>query len=125
MKKLLALAAVAAGIAAFQAGSAWSATDCTFTTKGSTMSLNANCTTDSTILVPNGFTLDGKGKTITAVDPAGGHFTGAVVSNAGSSANVKNLTVTASGLGDVCDAGTARLRGIMLAAASGQSPTTP
>jgi parallel beta helix pectate lyase-like protein len=33
---------------------------------------------------------------------------------------VKNLTVTASGLANVCDAGGARLRGIMLDGASGQ-----
>ena len=33
------------------------------------MTLNGDCTTDATILVPNGFTLDGAGNTITAVDP--------------------------------------------------------
>jgi hypothetical protein len=120
LKKFLLLAAVVAGVAALQAGAASSANNCTFTTKGTTMSLNGNCTTDSTLLVPNGYTLDGKGKTITGVDPVGGHFTGAVVANAGSTANVKNLTVTVSNLANVCDAGAARLRGIMFDGASGQ-----
>lgn len=36
-------------------------TDCTFTTVGTTITLDADCTTDATILIPNGFTLDGAG----------------------------------------------------------------
>lgn len=94
-------------------------TTCTFTTVGATMTLDGNCTTDGTILVPNGFTLDGGGYTITAVDPAGGHFLGAVVKNGGTSAHVRNLTVTASGLANVCDGGADRLRGIMFDGAAG------
>ncbi|HEX6576079.1 MAG TPA: hypothetical protein VF042_14015, partial [Gemmatimonadaceae bacterium] len=92
---------------------------CHFTTSGSTMTLNGDCVTTSTISIPNGFTLDGDGHSITAMDPASGHFTGAVITNAGASANVINLTVTASGLSDVCDGGTDRLRGIMFDGASG------
>ncbi len=92
---------------------------CTFTVVGSTMTLDADCVTDTTILVPGGFTLDGNGHTITAVDPAGGHFLGAVVKNGGTSAHVTNLTVTASGLTDVCDAGNDRLRGILFDGAGG------
>ncbi len=72
-------------------------TACAFTTSGTTMTLVADCETDHTILVPNGFTLDGAGNTITAVDPAGGHFLGAVVRNGGTTANVTNLEITASG----------------------------
>lgn len=98
---------------------AYAATTCTFTTTGTTMKLNADCTTDTTILIPNGFTLDGRGYTITGIDPAGDHFRGAVVKNGGASANVKNLTVTVSGLADVCDAGDDRLRGILFEGASG------
>ncbi|MDP1859078.1 MAG: right-handed parallel beta-helix repeat-containing protein [Gemmatimonadaceae bacterium] len=83
------------------------------------MKLNADCTTDATIFIPNGFTLDGRNRTITAVDPVGGHFVGAVVQNAGAVANVKNLGVTTSNLANVCDVGPLRLRGIMLEGASG------
>ena len=58
------------------------------------MSLVADCTTDTTIGVPDGYTLDGKGFTITAVDvPAGTSFDGAVVQNDGAAMNVKNLKI--------------------------------
>ncbi|MGH9877475.1 MAG: right-handed parallel beta-helix repeat-containing protein, partial [Nitrososphaerales archaeon] len=69
--------------------------------------------TDATITIPDGYTLDGAGHTITAVDPPSGHFLGAVVANAGATAHVKNLHITTSALLDVCDAGADRLRGIM------------
>ncbi|MBM4443330.1 MAG: right-handed parallel beta-helix repeat-containing protein [Candidatus Rokubacteria bacterium] len=95
------------------------ATTCTFSIAGSTMTLAGDCQTDATILVPEGMTLDGGGHTITAVDPPAGHFTGAVVRNGGTVAHVTNLTVTAAGLANVCDAGDARLRGIMFQGAGG------
>ena len=69
---------------------------CTFTTNGKikTMTLVANCTTDTTIVVPDGYTLDGNGHKITAVDrPTGASFDGAVVQNDGAAMNVKNLTI--------------------------------
>jgi len=98
---------------------AGAATTCTFTTAGTTMRLNADCVTDATILVPDGFTLDGAEHTITAVDPPGDHFKGAIVRNGGATAYVKKLTVKAAGLANVCDGGGDRLRGIMFEGASG------
>jgi hypothetical protein len=95
------------------------ATNCTFTTVGNVMTLDGNCTTDATISIPDGFTLNGNGYTITGVDPAGGHFVGAVVRNGGSTAHVTNLTVTVSNLANVCDDGDNRLRGIMFEGAQG------
>jgi hypothetical protein len=92
---------------------------CHFTTSGTIVTLDDDCVTTSTISIPNGSTLDGDGHTITAMDPAGGHFIGPVITNAGASANVMNLTVTASGLSDVCDGGANRLRGILFDGASG------
>ncbi|MDO8628309.1 MAG: right-handed parallel beta-helix repeat-containing protein [Nanoarchaeota archaeon] len=94
-------------------------TTCTFTTSGTTMTLDSDCTTDSTIFIPDGMTLDGAGHTITAVDPVAGHFLGAIIKNAGSTASVHHLGVTASALANVCDGGNDRLRGIMLEGASG------
>ena len=94
-------------------------TDCSFTVIGPTYQLDADCFTDATLLVPDGFTLDGRGHTILAVDPSGGHFVGAVVANGGSTAHVKNLVVTADMLDNVCDGGDDRLRGIMFDGASG------
>ena len=93
---------------------------CVFTFSGSTMNLQNDCTTNETILIPNGFELRGFQHTITAIDPPVGHFVGAVVKNGGASASVTRLKVTTSGLDDVCDAGDDRLRGIMLDGASGR-----
>ena len=91
---------------------------CGFFFSGTTMTLLGDCATDHTILVPNGFTLEGGGHSITAVDPTGGHFLGAVVTNAGASASVRDVHVTAD-LADVCDAFPASLAGIRLDGASG------
>ncbi len=99
-------------------------TTCTFTTVGTVMTLDADCTTDETLFVPDGYTLTGAHNTITAIDPTGGHFLGAVVKNAGSTAYVENIIVETSALTDVCDAGDARLRGILFEAASGSITST-
>lgn len=95
------------------------ATNCVFTASGTTWTLNGNCTTDASIIIPNGFTLDGAGYTITAVDPASGHFVGGVLQNGGAKANVTNVTITTSGLADTCDVLANRLRGILFDGASG------
>ena len=100
-------------------GEAAAATTCQFETSGLTMTLLGDCTTDATIVVPDGMTLDGANHTITAVDPPGDHFRGAVVLNGGESASVINTRITVSNLANVCDAGGDRLRGIMLERAGG------
>jgi hypothetical protein len=92
---------------------------CTFTFAAGVNTLDADCTTSSSIIIPDGETLDGANHTVTAVDPAGGHFLGAVITNGGAVAHVRNLHVTASGLADLCDAGTDRLRGILFQGAAG------
>lgn len=95
------------------------ATTCAFADTGTELQLTGDCTTDATILVPDGYTLNGNGYTITAVDPPVGGFNGAVIANAGTTAHVTNVTVTASGLANSCKGGVDRLRGIMLEGASG------
>lgn len=91
---------------------------CDFVTSGSptVITLQGDCQTDHTILVGNSTTLNGNGHTITAVDPEGGHFVGAVVANnyQATDVHVTNVTITASGLANVCDAAGERLRGILL-----------
>ncbi len=94
--------------------------NCSFSTSGTTMTLQGDCTADSGIGVPNGFTLNGNGFVLTLVDPTGDHFKGAGVFNLGASANVINLTITTSNLVNVCDAGNDRLRGILFDGASGR-----
>lgn len=101
------------------APNALAANDCQFDVKSTKMILQNDCTTDETVLVPDGFTLDGKDHTITAIDPPGGHFVGAIVKNQGIIAHVQNLKIATSNLANVCDAGDNRLRGIMLEGASG------
>jgi hypothetical protein len=87
--------AVTAGLMASMTGAAAAAIPDSFTVNAAskTMTLNANITTDTTIFVPDGYTLDGKGYTITAVDPVGGAFAGAVVQNEGTMMHVKNLKI--------------------------------
>ena len=114
-KVLILTAAVAFLLAATVVASA----ACTFTTVKKTMTLTGSCTTTSSIIIPNGFTLDGAGYTITAMDPIGDHFRGGVIENGGAVANVTNVTVTVSGLANVCDAGDDRLRGVLFDGASG------
>lgn len=121
MKRVLLL------IAAISAAAGLSKTavaQCTTTVAGKTMTLNGSCTTSSSIIVPNGFTFDGAGHTITAVDPAGGHFVGGVIQNAGAKANVTNVKITTSNLVNICDAGPDRLRGILFDGASGSISNT-
>jgi hypothetical protein len=82
--------------------------------------LLADCVTNQTIIVPQGANsagsvFDGNSHSITAVDPTGDHFRGAVIqAQAGTHGiTIQNLTVTASNLADVCDAGNDRLDGIL------------
>ncbi|MFP2925399.1 right-handed parallel beta-helix repeat-containing protein, partial [Pyxidicoccus sp. 3LG] len=84
------------------------------------VALQADCTTESTIFIPDGYTFDGAGHVLTAVDAEGGHFQGAVLRNRGGTAHVRDVTVSARGLSEqVCDVGEAGLGGILLEGASG------
>jgi hypothetical protein len=101
-------------------GPACTRAPCSFSIEEGRLALTADCTTDSTLFVPDGYGFDGAGHTVTAVDPPGGAFSGAVIRNRGGSARVRAVTVTASGLKDQCQTGAARLRGILLEGASGE-----
>ena len=92
----------------------------TTTTTGSptVYALQEDCITDHTIRVPQnayGSVFDGNGHSITGVDPAGGHFLGAVLQGSAGPNNitVTDLGVTVNALSDVCDGGVTRLRGIL------------
>lgn len=97
---------------------------CAVNNNGSSYTLLADCTTTQTLLLPNGYTLNGAGFSITATDPVGGHFLGAVVKNGGATAHVTNVTITALGLANVCDGGDDRLRGILFDGAGGSITNT-
>ncbi len=100
---------------------AWAHT-CTFATVGKTMLLEADCETTTPIVIPDGWTLDGKGHTITAVEAAAGAWNGAVITTEGSAAHVRNLVLTAESLACACnqkDDSDQRLRGILFDGAGG------
>ena len=73
-------------------------------------------------MIPDGVTLNGAGFTITAHDVTDGSFNGAVVSNAGTSMNVENLTIMGTGFTQtqpVGSCGRAALYGIFFNGAGG------
>ena len=83
------------------AASSASSQSCNFVTSSSAMTLAADCTTTSTITIPDGVTLNGQNHTITAVNPPGASFLGPVVTNAvgATRASVKNVILDAPNLG--------------------------
>ena len=124
-QRLLGLTALATfGALALNAAPVHAATTCAFDVRGKRMALRADCETDASILVPDGFTLDGRGHSIVAVDPPGGHFLGAIVRNAapGATMNVRNVVIEARALVSVCDPSgppDLRLAGILIEDGSG------
>ncbi|WP_375755445.1 right-handed parallel beta-helix repeat-containing protein [Corallococcus exercitus] len=95
-------------------------TPCAITLSPGQVTLREDCVVQSAVFIPDGFTFNGARHTLTATeDGAGTHYTGAVLRNRGTVANVRDVTVTARNLSDVCDADVDRLRGILLEGASG------
>jgi Right handed beta helix region len=117
--RAVAVAVLAVSTIVFVHAEAAAADDCTFFARHHTWALGASCTTDATIVVPVS-RLEGRGFTITAVDPPGGHFLGAVVRNGTTELDVSGLRVTAAGLtGATCNSAGALLAGILLDGADG------
>ena len=94
--------------------------ECRFTRSGSVVTLMADCTTETSIVISDGMTFDGNTHSITAVDPPGGYFQGPIVVARGGSASIINTRVTAALRANVCAEGEARLRGIYFDGASGE-----
>src|ERR1044071_7083230 len=69
------------------------ATTCLFDTTGNTLRLTADCTTDASIVIADGMTLDGGFFTITALDPPSGAFEGGVIVSGGATASVLNTRI--------------------------------
>lgn len=85
---------------------------CAFETDGQTMTLQGDCVTTASILVPDGFTLDGAGHTIKAADPEGDHFRGGVIVAEEGEAHVRHVTLTTDGLREACGGQGERLIGV-------------
>lgn len=75
---------------------------CQFTQTPTTWLLKAGCTTRQTIQIPDGITLDGKGKTIKLAGPASG-FDNAGLRTQGAQASIRDLTLDGSALTGSCD----------------------
>ena len=101
------------------AASAGAETTCRFEHIGTIMRLVDDCTTDASIEVPDGMTLDGASHWIVALDPAGGRFRGGVIVARGRRAEVINAMVATMSLADGCETGGRRLRGIYFDGAGG------
>ncbi|QSQ21265.1 right-handed parallel beta-helix repeat-containing protein [Pyxidicoccus parkwayensis] len=94
---------------------------CSVTLEDAKVTMQADCTTESTVFIPDGYTFDGAGHVLTAVDPEGGRFLGAVLRNRGAEADVRALKVEGRSLTGAgkCDGGEDALAGIRLMGASG------
>ncbi|NVJ13959.1 right-handed parallel beta-helix repeat-containing protein [Myxococcus sp. AM010] len=97
---------------------------CPVFVNGNVLTLAGTCATSSTLLIPDGYILNGAGHFIIALDPPGGHFTGPIARNCGGSAFYVNLGLMAMGLSNVCDAGDDTLAGIRFDNASGSVIST-
>ena len=87
-------APVALVISASPASAADITVACPGTTNGTTFTLSNDCNTTEPLTVPDGFTINGANHTINASDTAANQWNGGIVTNAGASMNIRNLTVS-------------------------------
>ena len=90
----LALGVDGAAPAVFDFGGPLSLCPSTSDASTQTITLTADCSTDQTVYVADGWTLDGAGHSIVGTETAGTSFHGAIVQNAGVLMHIRNLTVT-------------------------------
>ena len=90
-----------------------------------TLTMLSDCSTPVTVTVPDGWTLDGAGHSLIGTETASSSFQGAILANAGTSMDIRNLTVHTTPAWD--DAGKnsgGDLDGITFLAASGSVTNT-
>ncbi len=88
-----------------------------------TQRLLADCVTDETIAIANGWTFDGGGYTIYAVDPVGRWLQGSVLTVADGAGNVHDVVIDGAGLGKPCliDGGATALGGLVFLNSTGEA----
>lgn len=88
-----------------------------------TQRLLADCVTDETIFVSNGWTFDGDGHTVSARDPAGGRLQGAVLIVGEGAGDIHDVVIDGSGLEAPClvDNGATLLNGIVFMNSTGEA----
>ncbi|WP_426749628.1 right-handed parallel beta-helix repeat-containing protein [Myxococcus sp. Y35] len=97
---------------------------CPVSVAGNVLTLVGSCATFSTMFIPEGYTLDGAGHSIIAIDGPTTHFVGPIARNCGTSASYRNLRLMMLGLASVCDVGDDMLTGIVFDNASGSVVNT-
>lgn len=87
-----------------------------------TQRLLADCVTDQTIFVSNGWTFDGAGNTIFAVDPPGGRLQAAVLTVHSGTGDVHDVVIDGSRLEEPCllDGGASALGGLVFLDSTGE-----
>ena len=87
-----------------------------------TQRLLADCVTDETIFVADGWSFDGDGHTIFAVDPAGGRLQAAVLTVHSGTADVHDVVIDGSRLEEPCliDGGASALGGLVFLDGTGE-----
>jgi hypothetical protein len=104
---------------------------CAFNTSGSTISMSTDCTLSATETIPDGFSFDGNGHTITA--DTGGVWTGAIFKNAAGSGStpatmtIGHVTINAAGVSNVnviqFDGAKGRVNQVNITGGQGSDPT--
>jgi hypothetical protein len=98
----LSLVGFVVDVGAGPAGAADITATCTGTLDAptNTFTLTADCgPVTAPLTVPDGMTIDGGGHTISATDAGGPQWNGGIVTNAGASMNIKNVTITGPATG--------------------------
>jgi hypothetical protein len=103
LKWSLAIALVLEATTTLAVPMAEASASCRFSTTKKVITLENDCTTNTTITIPDGFTLDGKGHLITVVDPDAAnsnYFSGPVITNSlgARTVYVKNVIVDSPNL---------------------------
>lgn len=86
-----------------------------------TQTLLANCHTDQPLFVPDGWTFDGDGHTISVADPPGGRFIGGAITVSDEVGTVRDVTIDGANLNAPClvDHAQTYLTGVLFADATG------
>lgn len=88
-----------------------------------TQRLQEDCVTDETIFITNGWTFDGDGHTVFALDPAGDRLQGAIVMVGEGGGNIHDVVIDGGGLAAPClpDGGATALSGVVFLNSTGEA----
>ncbi len=98
--RLLTAVVAAASLLSLLSSSWVEAADCTLTTRGTRMFLDADCLAGETVVVPPGFRFASQHNTMTTVDPLPGHFVAGLSETGATVAPVTQLVVNVIDLAD-------------------------